>query len=302
MNFFENWISNLYDNLGKPESPAEILKLSHGVSYWRGYLLERVIRIFEWTGLPMPQKVVEGAVLLTGFAGFADDKRAGLVCIPGSLSGPTPYPMVFNNFTYAAPTCAGGTLPIYPTRPFGSCVIISNDEMRIGVAGLLDRYAVMLAHADTTIGCSLVNARYDSFFRGDDDATVANLKKWRGDVIEGDVLPIVDQNFSSAPTVVPGSANEKGKVVLDVLDARKEILRMFYAEIGIRVMPEKRGNLITAEVSENDQALLFNIGDMLRCRQEAAENINKLFGLSVSVNLSPEFDRITGENDFDGDN
>jgi len=114
------------------------------------------------------------------------------------------------------------------------------------------------------------------------------------------VIPIVDRSLTSSPAVIPAQSQNKGQIVLDTIDARKEILRSFYAEIGIRVMPEKRGNLITAEVSENDNALLFNISDMLKCRQEAAENINKLYGLRVSVNLSEDFRRLTGS--FDGDN
>ena len=304
MGFFTIWLNKLYDKLekGRPVlNPDNVLQLSPGVEYWRDYLTERIVRIFEWQGLPMPQRAVELAVMINGFAGFTNDKTAGLVCLPGSLSGVTPYPMIQTNFVYAAPKCKGGSPLIFPTDKFGSAVIISNNSTRQSFADLIDRYAAMLAHADCTIANGLVNMRYDVFLQGDDDGQVESLKAWRKQVVEGNVIPIIDRGLTTTPAVVPANVTQKGQLTLDAIDARKEILRMFYQEIGIRIMPEKRGNMISAEVSENDNALLFNISDMLKCRKEAADNINRLFGLSVSVDLSEDFRRLT-ESSFDGDN
>lgn len=301
MGFLTAWLDRLFDKLekGKPISPDTVLQTPAGFMYWREYLTERCIRIFEWEGLPMPQRVVEFAVMMTGYAGFVKDPDAGLVCLPGGLSGVTPYPMISTNFVYAAPKCRGGRPFIFPTDPLGLAVIISNNSMRQSFSELIDRYAMLLAHADSSIANSLVNMRYDVFLQGDDDSQVSSLKKWRDEVIDGKVVPIVDRSLTMSPAVVPTQSSQKGQIMLDAIDGRKEILRLFYQDIGIRIQPEKRGNMITAEVSENDQALLFNISDMLRCRQDAAANINKLYGLNVSVKLSEEFRRITGESDGD---
>lgn len=301
MGFLTVWLDRLFDKLekGKPISPDTVLQTPAGFMYWREYLTERCIRIFEWEGLPMPQRVVEFAVMMTGYAGFVKDQSAGLVCLPGGLSGVTPYPMLSTNFVYAAPKCKGGSPLIYPTDPLGLAVIISNNSMRQSFADLIDRYAMLLAHADSSIANSLVNMRYDVFLQGDDDSQVSSLKKWRDEVIDGKVVPIVDRSLTMSPAVVPTQSSQKGQIMLDAIDGRKEILRLFYQDIGIRIQPEKRGNMITAEVSENDQALLFNISDMLKCRQDAAANINKLYGLNVSVKLSEEFRRITEESDGD---
>ena len=304
MGYFTKWLERLYDKMekGRPvQTPDATLQLPAGVDYWQDYLTERIVRIFEWKGLPMPQRALELAVMMNGFAGFTDDKLAGLVCLPGSLSGPTPYPFIFTNFVYAAPKCSGGSPLIYPTDKLGLAVIISNNSLRQSFADLVTRYATLLAHADSTIANSLVNMRYDVFLQGEDDNQVASLKEWRKKVIDGEVIPIVDKSLTMSPAVVPVSVTQKGQLALDAIDARKEILRMFYQEIGIRIMPEKRGNLITAEVSENDNALLFNISDMLKCRQDAAANINALYGLNVSVDLSEDFRRLE-QGSFDGDN
>ena len=301
MGYLTKWLEKLFDKLekGKPVDPDMILETPAGFRYWREYLTERVLRIFEWQGLPMPQRVAEFAILFNGFAGFVKDPDAGLVCLPGSISGVTPYPMIGTNFVYAAPKCRGGHPLIYPTDSLGSAVIISNNSMRQSIADLIDRYAMLLAHADSSIANTLVNMRYDVFLQGDDDAQVDSLKAWRAEVVGGRVIPVVDRSLTTSPAVIPTQATQKGQVMLDAIDGRKEILRLFYQDIGIRIQPEKRGNMITAEVSENDNALLFNISDMLKCRQDAAANINKLFGLNVSVNLSEEFRQITEESDGD---
>ena len=98
-------------------------------------------------------------------------------------------------------------------------------------------------------------------------------------------------------------------IALDTIEARQDILRSFFAEIGLRMVKDKRGNMIADEVSSSDMLLMFNISDMLKCRQAAAKNISECFGLNISVKLSPEFDVLkagmteeTLDTDFDGDN
>ena len=53
--------------------------------------------------------------------------------------------------------------------------------------------------------------------------------------------------------------------------------------------------MITDEVSDDNQMLLFNINDMLHQREKACEEINTVFGLQVSVKLSDEFNIIKND-------
>ena len=48
---------------------------------------------------------------------------------------------------------------------------------------------------------------------------------------------------------------------------------------------EKKERLITDEATANDEQQLFNVGAMLKARQEACEKINEMFGLNISVDL-----------------
>lgn len=280
-------------------------------AYWFDYLFEKLIRIFEWKGLPFEQIALELPTMTAGFSGFVDDPKGGMISARGSLSGPTWSPMIFKNFTYAAVGCEGGTKTIYSPYTavgrLGNCVLIQNNSMRNSIIPLVDRYASMLAHEDINIVNSGVNMRYDAYFSADTDGKVESIKAWRKKIFKGIFAPIVDRGVNNAPSVIPGSSQNKGQTHKDAIESRQEILRMFFAEVGVRMSREKKGNLIAAEVQQDDQMLLFNISDMLKQRQKAAEEISVLFKLDVSVKLSEEYAPITAEeteenaDDFDGD-
>ena len=47
--------------------------------------------------------------------------------------------------------------------------------------------------------------------------------------------------------------------------------------------------MVVDEVNVNSQMLLFNVSDMLECRQKAVEEINALYGTNITVDLSDEY-------------
>lgn len=281
------------------------MTFSPSFCYWFDYLFEKLVRMFEWRGLPFEQIALELPTMTSGFVGFVNDENVGLMCAPGGLAGPTWSPMIMRNFTYAAPTARGGQKTIYSPYTaagrLGNCVLVQNTSMRTSIVPLVDRYAVMLAHEDINIINSGVNMRYDSFFTSETDATTESIKDWRSKIFKGIFAPIVDRSLSDKPAVVPAQSANKGQIHKDAIESRQEILRMFFAEVGVRMSREKKGNLIAAEVQQDDQMLLFNISDMLKQRQTAAAQISARFNLNVSVELSPEYNTISEEN-FDGDN
>ena len=68
---------------------------------------------------------------------------------------------------------------------------------------------------------------------------------------------------------------------MDCIDARNELLRMFYNDIGVRFTKDKKERMIESEVSSDNQMLLFNISDMLHQWEKASAEINKLFNLNT---------------------
>lgn len=285
---------NHYKILKKEEK--NLLMVPYSYSYWCEVLFEKACRIFEWDGFEdyFPQHEIEMRLIKDGYCAFTDDKKCGYMIASGGMSGPTEYWDQFKNFTYSAPTAQGGT-----KRIGRECVIINNTALRNPLFPLIARYASLLAHAEVSLKCALVNMRYTDTFRAEDQSTAESVRKWHEKLYEGASDVIVDESMIEAITSI---ANTKsgGLGVAEALEARNELLRSFYNEIGVRYAREKKERMLTDEVSSDQQMLLLNINDMLRQRQKAAKEINEVYGLNITVKLSPEFEMISNDPEIEG--
>lgn len=257
-------------------------------------LFEKCVRIFKWNGLPeiLPQREIEKYLISLGFCGFVRDKNCGLMVSNGGLSVPAQYSDVFKKFTYARPTARGGTVTIGK-----ECVIIRNTSMMNSLSGLIRRTASQLAHADITLRAALVNYRANEVLSADDDATAESINAYYSSLYEGNLKAIVDSGLING--VKNLSSSKSYADLLKLTDVKNEIMRSFFAEIGIRQKSDKRERLVTEEVESDSMMLLFNIHDMLEQRQIACEEINKIFGLNMSVELSEEWNYLKKERGVD---
>lgn len=271
-----------YSKLAKKEE-IEITKLDCSFSYWREMLFEKCVRMFVWKGLPFPQKEIEIRLILQGFCGVVKDARRGIMCATGSMSGVTQYWDEFLNFTYAAPTAAGGTLPIGKTA-----VIVDNTTLRNPLTPLIDRYASLISHSEVSLKVALVNLRETNAFSASDQSVAESIKAYHKKMYNGNLDVIVDTSLIDGIKNV-NDVSRSSFGVMDCIDARNELLRAFYNEIGVRYTRDKKERMIESEVSNDTQMLLLNINDMLARRKEAAKKMNSILEMNVSVDLSPEF-------------
>ena len=268
----------------------EEMKLPLSISYWTNMLFEKAIRIFEWENLPFPQKEIELRLLFYGYCGYIKDFTAGEMVASGGMSGVTVYWDEFTNFTYAAPTANGGTKKINE-----ECVIINNTALRNPLLPMIKRYANLLAHTDVSLKMALVNMRIKNIITTDSQTTADSYKTMFEKFYIGDTEAILDDGLlkkgeGGLENIALTSSGNLG--VMDCIDARNELLRMFFNEIGVRYTRDKKERMIESEVENDEQMLLLNINDMLKQRQKACEEINSIFNRNVSVKLSPEFEMI----------
>lgn len=284
-----------YDFFKNIHTEETELKLDASVQYWCNVLLGKTVRIVEWDGLPFPQRELEIRTLIDGYSGMVDDGNVGLMVASGGMSGVTQYFDIFTKFTYSAPTAKGGTVEIGK-----DCVIIQNTELRNSIYPLVFRYACLLAHCDISLKMALVNLRMKNIIVSDDEGMADTFRTMYKKFYNGDTDALVDDGFTDAKNIAPTMSGSLG--VMDCIDARNELLRMFYADIGVRFTKDKKERMIESEVSSDNQMLLFNISDMLHQREKASAEINKLFGLNTSVRLSKEFSLLSAERSGTYDN
>ena len=277
------------DNFNKKLEKEEF-KVESSVRYWMNMLFEKIVRIFVWDGLPdnLPQREIETRLILNGFCGLVKDGNRGIMVASGGMSGPTQYSDIFTRFTYSAPTAQGGTKTIGR-----DCVIINNSALRNPLFPLVYRYAYLLSHADISLKCALINARYTDLFSTDDQQTAESVRAVRNKIYDGDYDCIVDSSIIGALTNQANIDNTSN--LKQIMEIRTDLLRCFYNDIGIKYVKDKKERMITDEVSDDNQLLLFNINDMLHQRESACNEIKNVFGLDLSVKLSDEFNIIKNE-------
>ena len=273
--------------LGK-KAEKDILKLDYSFRYWREMLFEKCMRIFTWSGLPFPQKEIESRLLINGYCGFLKDSKVGFMVANGGMSGVTQYYDEFTAFNWSAPAVANTK-----SRSIGKdCVIINNNQLRNPILPMVLRYASLLAHADISLKCALINTRETNTYASSDENTAENINKYYERLYNGDSASILDESLIESVKNI--SNRESTTAIKDCLSARTDLLSNFFKEIGVKSANDKKERMIESEVDSNNQLLLFNISDMLAERKKACEEINKLFGTNITVELSDEFKELQG--------
>lgn len=285
---------------------TDTLLLNDSYNYFLEMLFEKSCRLFKWNNLPnnIPQKEIETRLIYYGYCGLVNDKNVGMMIATGGMSGVTQYSDVFTQFTYASPTAKGGTLNIGK-----DCIIIDNTSLRNPLLPMIMRYALLMAHAEVTLKCALVNMRSVHAFASNDDKTVANILEWEKKRYNGDIGVILDATDTGLEMLgETSSINDllsAGKIdsnyVKSIVEVRNEILRMFFSELGVNFSKEKRGNMTEDEVNQNNNMLLLNVDDMLVKRQEACTMFNELNKGNMSVEFSDELKNLKETEESDND-
>lgn len=277
-----------FEHIQKDLVTKKKLTFKKAFTNWRNVLTERIINIFEWENLPMPQREIEVLLHFVGFCGFTRFRKSKeLGCVYGSMSGVTNYPDIFTDFTYSTPLESG------MRKIDKNIVIINNNQLRMPTYEMVETYATLLAHADLSLQAILINSRATGLVRARTQQQVDDINKWYNSLANGKTLAILDGDDLNALMSDEGikvfSMSYPSSMTIDsYYQIRENLLKSFYSEIGINSNRDKRERVVQAELDTNLNRILFNIDDMLKCREDACKGINKIFNTNISVKLNRE--------------
>lgn len=251
--------------------------------YWRDNLFERLMRLFIWEGTgSLEPKEIEERLYLAGHCGIADYKGE-LTAFFGSFYGPTKY---YDEFTGYNVHC-----PVYSNSyTIGDdIVVINNNSIKNPSIEHVDHYAYLLAHAEVTMLMQFVEARDSG------GVPIAQNEK-----AKQSLLNYLKSKYNGKLNVVSDlagigvdylGADRKTQIsIAELWEVRKNLLRSFYSDIGVRASFDKKSNAVVDEVTADTSMLLYNVSDMLEERKKGAEAVNDMFGTSWTVRLSDEID------------
>ena len=252
--------------------------------FWRDDLFSRLMRLFIYDGLGdgLPQKEIEERLYLLGHCGIAqyDGK---LTAFFGSFFGPTVYQDEFTNYNVHSPIYSN----TYTIND--DIVVIENNSLKIPCIEHVNHYSYLLAHTEVTLIKALIEARDAGGVPiAENEKAKQSLLAYQKAMYQGKVSVVSD--LAGIGVNYLGADRRTSVNIVDLWEVRKNLLKSFYSDIGVRASFDKRSNAVIDEVTSDTSMLLYNISDMLEERKKGCERVNKLFGTNWSVRLSDEID------------
>ena len=247
------------------------------------YMLDRSSRMFKWEGLPdtIPERILELYLKVNGQCFFMQHD-GGLYVYTGGIGGepdvyyrPTLYTISnpAQNFSVSAKIGEDG-------------ILIYNDTMMAGLMPLFARYANALTENELSMWISDINSRIPAWISAADDRTKASAEQFLADIQAGKLGIIADSKFLEGIKVQSATSAEGAGHLTDLIEYEQYLRSGAWNDIGISANYNmKREAINSAEAQLGNDALLPFIDDMLRCREQACEEINAMYGTNISVKL-----------------
>lgn len=253
--------------------------------YWIDALLEYPMRLFTLEGLPktIPEHEPEIISFIRGYAPIVQLGSGDWIAAPESgMFGLTDYYDMFTQINFATPLH-------YGTRDIDkNAFIIRNTALKNPLMPKVKRYASLLAHADISIVCELVNLRESDVLEVISDSQRAAADQYMLDRYEGKTHSLVNKGFSMLRHNFTDNKSQAENSRL--WDLRERILASYLEEIGIRKPQQKRERQTVSEVLGDSPMLRLNVSDMHYTRQKDWDKFNDKTGYNVRVKCNINYD------------
>lgn len=234
---------------------------------------------FKWTGLPpgMEERHVERVLFNEGRVLFYRDKLDGFFCLPCSPGrGVNAYgdPLEYIS------TGFGRTDRV----PVDECVLIENNKLRMPTRFAIEYFVNQLFEVVRTRDVNIKTLKAP-FIISTDDKSVLTLKRVLDEIVNNSFAVFGDKSYNLEDAIKVFQTGVKC-MTGELTDVYHDIMNEALTYLGINnANTDKRERLITSEAESNNQFIDSCSEMFLEARKRAAEDINALFGLSVSVEL-----------------
>lgn len=259
-------------------------------------MLNRCMRMFKWNGLPesLPARFIEQNYIINGFVGIAEtDKIRSYFGGMGGVLDEYYFPSVF---IVANPWLKLNKEFViyrdYHEKSFDKetmCLVGLNDTFGYGLYPLIEKYAIQLATNEITLNVADINSRAMNILTATSDSAFNSVKMFLKDLVKGKIAHVRESLITDNDVrSLPFNSQTNGGIT-NLIELQQYYKASFYNEIGLNANYNmKRESIQQNESDMNHDSLRPLIDDMLYQRQQLAEQMNKCFGLNVSV----EFDSI----------
>ena len=300
-------LENILENIGKNTKIPDITSdqergalLTYKERLKRQHIknaLNKMNTAFDYAGIPeewdLNLRKLENYFNVIGYAGASDQNTDGVVReYQGGLGGECDAHYEPQILTVANPW--DGTNRALDQRK-GEVVIGYNDSLRMGILPILELYADLIVENTISIKLASVQARAMALISAEDDATVEAANRYLDDLAIGKIAAIGENQFFDG-IKVQELQNGSNQTIKNLIELHQYLKASELQELGINAnFNMKREALNSAESALNTDALIPLLDDMLHCRQEFVDKLNKRYGTNITVKLHGIFDHYSDE-------
>ena len=250
-------------------------------SYYYYKLMLVARSLFEWENLPnnMDERWIEKYLFTSGKCIFYKDPTMGFMVAglaqQGSINcygDPTTVYPVAENYVYNGDKLVNGE----------NCYVIRNNDLMLPNFPIIRHYAYKLCNIDRAIDTNVEAVKTPIIVRCSEKQKLSlknaiNQRKdnepviWSSDL--SDINEMVDTLTTNAPIVFPQLQTQKHMILNEV-----------FTDLGINnANMDKRERMVANEVEANNEQVKACEDVMLKARQQACKEINRIFGTNISV-------------------
>lgn len=248
------------------------------VAMYLSYFKNIAINMFEYDGLPesyvLTSEIIENWLFERGRAGFFEDELNGYLCLKLEKEGfnvvgkPTRYRLYGVNYL--------------TTRTPDNCVLIKNNDTETPTKDYIEYYCNCIAEIELTKWLRR-NAHKTPFMIDASVQTELSAKNVFKNIVAND--PVIFKNKYRGEENKIDVLNTDVQYINDKLDDEKNgYIASILTVLGItNYVEDKAERVQSAEVEANMDFVDKSFKASLEKREKACEQINKMFGLNISV-------------------
>lgn len=256
-------------------------------AYFRRYLFQKAVSVFDIECPDTWSKDYFWYVLYgAGYVGVLDVPGMGVIPQFCTIKGYNVYYQPKGFIVANAAILNGQTLE----KSIGiDGVLMKLTPDYTGICDLIGYYADLMAVSAEGMGINILNSKLAYIFGVKNQAAADSFKKMVDKINAGDPSVFVDKNLLDAdgnPTWVEYAQDLRNNFIApDLLQTMNQIERMFESEIGIPNNGgiEKKERLISDEVNANNVSTYSKAALWLENLQTSCDEVNRMFGLNVSI-------------------
>ena len=266
------------------------------------YMLARTQSMFTYSGLPdtLNPRIIElylqvnGNLCITEIndeiirnSGHAE-LNPGLYAFTGGMGGE--YDVYYMPTIY---TVANPYLNFSKNLKINEdCIVIPSDSMYYGLLPMFQKYATALTENELSMNIATIVLRLQALISASDDNTKKSAEKYLNDIVAGKLGVIAENQFmDNCLKVTPYATTGAHTTIQNIIELEQYLRATWYNDLGLNANYNmKRESINSNESQLNNDALLPLVDNMLKCRKDGFDKVNKKYGTNITVTLNSSWE------------